>query len=416
MLGYKVPAPDEAMLVSGGRIKSNAPFRVVTGHGAFILPVFRKARFLTLAMCEAEVAEKCVTQQGITLNVRAVIAFKVGNDTESIISAAQRFLSDQDQMAVLTGRIFAGHLAVDHRLDDRRADHPGTPEAGDRGPRRIQGGDGPDRADRRRPANPVHRRRRARLHQRDVGTAQRRHPAAGADRAGAGEPEGRRSRAGVAAPAGRVRPSDRHRQGQVQGRGRQGPGASRPGRAARRSAGPARGAADAHRTGRARRRAAPAGAGRRGGQARRGRGRARPDPGRRRRGEDEDPGRGGGVARPGGAGQGAHRPAARHRGEGGPGARQRERDRAQRRRRAHRGGQRTGRAGQGDLRRPAGHRRLLRRRKRRTADRHQLRIRLDQPKRPTGGTRRLPDNGGGHLVVVQHWNATRANWAKGPPT
>jgi flotillin len=110
MLGYKVPAPDEAMLVSGGRAKSNAPFRVVTGHGAFILPVFRKARFLTLAMCEAEVAEKCVTQQGITLNVRSVIAFKVGNDTESIISAAQRFLSDQDQMAVLTGRIFAGHL------------------------------------------------------------------------------------------------------------------------------------------------------------------------------------------------------------------------------------------------------------------------------------------------------------------
>jgi uncharacterized membrane protein YqiK len=110
MLGYKVPAPDEAMLISGGRAKSNAPFRVVTGHGAFILPVFRKARFLTLAMCEAEVAEKCVTQQGITLNVRSVIAFKVGNDNESIISAAQRFLSDQDQMAVLTGRIFAGHL------------------------------------------------------------------------------------------------------------------------------------------------------------------------------------------------------------------------------------------------------------------------------------------------------------------
>jgi flotillin len=110
MLGYKVPDPDEAMLISGGRSKGSAPFRVVTGHGAFILPIFRKVRFLTLAMCEAEVAEKCVTQQGITLNVRSVIAFKVGADDESIISAAQRFLSDQDQMAVLTGRIFAGHL------------------------------------------------------------------------------------------------------------------------------------------------------------------------------------------------------------------------------------------------------------------------------------------------------------------
>ncbi|WP_042406102.1 SPFH domain-containing protein [Streptacidiphilus carbonis] len=111
MFGYRVPAPDEAMLISGGRRgMGDAPFRVVTGHGAFVLPVFRKTRFLTLAMCEAEVAETCVTRQGIALTVRAVIAFKVGNDKESIVNAGQRFLSDQDQMSILTGRIFAGHL------------------------------------------------------------------------------------------------------------------------------------------------------------------------------------------------------------------------------------------------------------------------------------------------------------------
>jgi flotillin len=111
MFGYRVPAPDEAMLVSGGKHgKQGAPFRVVVGHGAFAMPVFRKARYLTLSMQEAEVAEQCVTKQGIALNVRAVIAFKVGNDDESIVNAGQRFLSDQDQMSVLTGRIFAGHL------------------------------------------------------------------------------------------------------------------------------------------------------------------------------------------------------------------------------------------------------------------------------------------------------------------
>nr|BFD81367.1 flotillin family protein [Streptomyces sp. Xyl84] len=111
MFGYRVPAPDEAMLISGGRRGlGGAPFRVVTGHGKFVLPVFRKVRFLTLSMCESEVVETCVTKQGIALHVRAVIAFKVGNDTESIINAGQRFLSDQDQMSVLTGRIFAGHL------------------------------------------------------------------------------------------------------------------------------------------------------------------------------------------------------------------------------------------------------------------------------------------------------------------
>ncbi|HEU5426587.1 MAG TPA: SPFH domain-containing protein [Actinocrinis sp.] len=111
MFGYKVPAPDQAMLISGGqRGQGGAPFRVVTGHGKFVPPVFRKVRFLTLAMCEAEVAETCVTRQGISLTVRAVIAFKVGNDPESIVNAGQRFLSDQNQMSILTGRIFAGHL------------------------------------------------------------------------------------------------------------------------------------------------------------------------------------------------------------------------------------------------------------------------------------------------------------------
>jgi uncharacterized membrane protein YqiK len=111
MLGYRVPAPDEAMLISGGNAgKDGTPFKVVTGHGAFVMPFFRQASFLTLAMREAEVAEQCVTKQGIALQARAVIAFKVGNDEESIVNAAQRFLSDQDQMSVLAGRIFAGHL------------------------------------------------------------------------------------------------------------------------------------------------------------------------------------------------------------------------------------------------------------------------------------------------------------------
>jgi uncharacterized membrane protein YqiK len=111
MFGYRVPAPDQAMLISGGRRgQGGAPFRVVTGHGAFIIPVFRKTRFLTLSMQEAEVSETCVTKQGIALTVTAVIAFKVGNDTESIVNAGQRFLSDQNQMSTLSARIFAGHL------------------------------------------------------------------------------------------------------------------------------------------------------------------------------------------------------------------------------------------------------------------------------------------------------------------
>src|SRR4051812_27503457 len=113
MFGYRVPAPNEALLISGGG-RGNAtgelPFRIVVGHGAFVLPVFRKASFLTLAMQEAEVEEDTFTQQGLTLGVRAVIAFKVGDDPESISAAARRFQADQSQMAALVGRIFSGHL------------------------------------------------------------------------------------------------------------------------------------------------------------------------------------------------------------------------------------------------------------------------------------------------------------------
>jgi uncharacterized membrane protein YqiK len=111
MLGYHVPDPDEAMLVSGGKGRDNAPFRVITGHGAWVMPFFRKVRYLSLAMYEAEIQERCVTKQAIQLEVRAVIAFKVANDTQSVVNAAQRFLSEQErEMSVLTGRIFSGHL------------------------------------------------------------------------------------------------------------------------------------------------------------------------------------------------------------------------------------------------------------------------------------------------------------------
>lgn len=111
MLGYRVPAPNEALLISGRKQRGgDAQFKIVTGHGAFVVPVLSRASVLTLAMQESEVEEDCYTQQGLTLGVRAVIAFKVGDDAESIAAAARRFASDQSQMSTLVGRIFSGHL------------------------------------------------------------------------------------------------------------------------------------------------------------------------------------------------------------------------------------------------------------------------------------------------------------------
>jgi flotillin len=112
LFGYRVPAPNEALLISGRKQRGTdaLPFKIVTGHGAFVIPVFSKASRLTLAMQEAEVEEDCYTKQGLTLAVQAVIAFKVGDDHESIAAAARRFQGDQSQMSILVGRIFSGHL------------------------------------------------------------------------------------------------------------------------------------------------------------------------------------------------------------------------------------------------------------------------------------------------------------------
>ncbi|MET9293633.1 SPFH domain-containing protein [Streptomyces sp. NPDC003077] len=111
MFFWRVPAPNEALLISGSKRQAqDTQFRIVTGHGCFVMPVKQKARILSLALREAEIAEDCVTKQGIRLNVRAVTVFKVGDDPVSIANAARRFLSEQHRMEELVGRIFSGHL------------------------------------------------------------------------------------------------------------------------------------------------------------------------------------------------------------------------------------------------------------------------------------------------------------------
>jgi flotillin len=111
MLLWYVPAPDEALLISGSkRHEQNTEFRIVTGRGCFVWPFKHKARVLSLASREAEIAEECITSQGVRIIVRAVAVFKVGDDRASIASAARRFLSGQDRMEEVAGCMFAAHL------------------------------------------------------------------------------------------------------------------------------------------------------------------------------------------------------------------------------------------------------------------------------------------------------------------
>jgi uncharacterized membrane protein YqiK len=102
MLFWHVPAPNEALLISGSKRRSDATqFRIVTGHGSFVMPVVRRARMISLALREAEIAEECITKQCTRLRPR-VAAFKVGDDQASI--ATRRAVSlEQDRMEVLVG-------------------------------------------------------------------------------------------------------------------------------------------------------------------------------------------------------------------------------------------------------------------------------------------------------------------------
>jgi flotillin len=54
MFFWHVPAPNEALLISGSkRQNQGTQFRIVTGHGCFVIPVKQKARLLSLALREA---------------------------------------------------------------------------------------------------------------------------------------------------------------------------------------------------------------------------------------------------------------------------------------------------------------------------------------------------------------------------
>ena len=112
MFGYRVPAADQAMLISGGRrARSGVPFRVVVGHGAFVNPFIRRVGMLSLAMREAEVAGDVRHRAG-DLGERPRDHRVQGGERRSRASSTRVSGSCPTRIRcrVLTGRIFAGHL------------------------------------------------------------------------------------------------------------------------------------------------------------------------------------------------------------------------------------------------------------------------------------------------------------------
>jgi uncharacterized membrane protein YqiK len=116
---WRVAEPNEALIISGFRqhgppnasgIVESMGFKIVTGHGTFVLPGVQVVRKLSLDLNEAELVVDCVTQQGIPVHIKAVVIYKVGDDFVSIANAARRFLDQQDKMDTRIQNVFAGHL------------------------------------------------------------------------------------------------------------------------------------------------------------------------------------------------------------------------------------------------------------------------------------------------------------------
>src|SRR5499425_444112 len=105
---FRKAGPHEAIIVYGFR-----GTRVVKGRGTVIFPMVESARELSLELMSFDVAPKqdLYTKQGVAVTVEAVAQIKVKSDHESIMTAAEQFLTKSDQEREgLIRLVMEGHL------------------------------------------------------------------------------------------------------------------------------------------------------------------------------------------------------------------------------------------------------------------------------------------------------------------
>src|SRR6201997_3435280 len=105
---YRKAGPHEALIVYG-----MGGTRVVKGHGTVVLPMVQVCRGLSLELMSFDVApqQDLYTKQGVAVTVEAVAQIKVRSDNESILTAAEQFLSKTPQEREgLIRLVMEGHL------------------------------------------------------------------------------------------------------------------------------------------------------------------------------------------------------------------------------------------------------------------------------------------------------------------
>jgi flotillin len=125
---YKVPQPNEALVISGQR-EGQREMKVIRGGGVIVRPLLDKVGRLRLTARQINVnLSDAVSRQGIKVAVQGVATFKIGDDHESIRNAAVRFLDarveevDSIVKNVLEGslRSIVGTLTVEELNLDRQ--------------------------------------------------------------------------------------------------------------------------------------------------------------------------------------------------------------------------------------------------------------------------------------------------------
>ncbi|MDO5683692.1 MAG: SPFH domain-containing protein [Propionibacteriaceae bacterium] len=138
---YKVAGPNEAYIVTGrkgkevrnpetGEISTDlSGQKVVMGGGVFVMPFVQRLHILDLSSRRIMIQIRgAVSGQGVKLNLDGVAIVKVGGNEDSIRAAAQRFLTQQDEIETFTQETLAGSLrsivgglSVEQIIRDRAA-------------------------------------------------------------------------------------------------------------------------------------------------------------------------------------------------------------------------------------------------------------------------------------------------------
>jgi flotillin len=105
---FRKAGPHEALIVYGFR-----GTRIVKGRGTVIFPMVESVRGLSLELMSFDVApqQDLYTRQGVAVTVEAVAQIKVKSDPESILTAAEQFLTKPPQEREgLIRLVMEGHL------------------------------------------------------------------------------------------------------------------------------------------------------------------------------------------------------------------------------------------------------------------------------------------------------------------